>query len=169
MLATIIITFGCTNDNQTENFTYLSDTLDLLNDEETKDIIKISRKIREEIGSEIIVLIISTTGDKTIEEYSIEKAEELNIGREHIYDGIIIILAVNDRATRIEVGYGLEKVITDDIAGKIIREFMLPQFMNENYAKGLINGISEISSNIYLKKELIGNVEGIKMNIEKSM
>jgi len=65
--------------------------------------------------SQFVVLIMPTTGDATIEEYSMAVAKEWKIGRSDFDDGVILLIAKDYRELRIEVGYGLESVITDEI------------------------------------------------------
>ena len=88
-------------------------------------------------GSQIAVCIIPTTSPLTIEDYGIKLAEKWKIGREKEDDGIIIIVAKNDRKMRIEVGYGLEHIITDLLAGRIIDYMMAPEFRKGDFYKGI--------------------------------
>src|SRR4051812_42475876 len=71
-------------------------------------------------GSQIAVLIVSTTAPETIEQYGIRVAEAWKVGRKGVDDGAILIVAVKDRALRIEVGYGVEGVLPDVVAKRII-------------------------------------------------
>lgn len=96
-------------------------------------------------SSQIAVLIISTTGEESIEEFSIRVAEHWKIGSAENDDGVILLVAKNDRKLRIEVGYGLENIITDAEAGYIIDEIILPNFKNGDFNKGINNGIDRIT------------------------
>lgn len=77
-------------------------------------------------GSQIAILLLPTTRPEAIEQFSIRLAEAWRIGRKGIDDGAIVVLALEDREARIEVGYGLEGVLPDLIAARIIREDMVP-------------------------------------------
>ena len=95
-------------------------------------------------GSQIVVLIVPTTGSESIEKYSMRVAEQLKIGKKGTDNGVILIIAKNDRKLRIEVGYGLEAIITDASASHIIDDYITPNFKNGNFAGGIKAGIQQI-------------------------
>lgn len=95
-------------------------------------------------GSQIAVLILSTTKPEEIEQYSIRVAEEWKIGREKIDDGAILIVAKDDRKVRIEVGYGLEGAIPDIYAKRIVENVILPSFRNGDFDGGVEGGVNAI-------------------------
>jgi len=95
-------------------------------------------------GSQIAVLMIPTTQPEEIEQFSIRVADAWKIGRKAIDDGIIFIIAKNDRKMRLEVGYGLEGVIPDAVAKRIISETITPYFKQNDYAGGINAGIGQI-------------------------
>ena len=95
-------------------------------------------------GSQIAVLMIPTTQPEDIAEYGIKVADLWQIGRNKVDDGIILIIAKDDRKLRLEVGYGLEGVVPDAVAKRIIAETITPYFKNNDYAGGIDAGISQI-------------------------
>jgi uncharacterized protein len=95
-------------------------------------------------GSQIAILLVPTTQPETIEQYSIRVAEQWKIGRKKIDDGAILIVAKIDRKLRIEVGYGLEGVLTDVTARRIIDEVITPKFKNSDFTGGIEDGIDRI-------------------------
>jgi len=97
-----------------------------------------------EKGSQIVVLIVPTTGDETIEQFSIRTAEEWKIGRKGIDDGIILLAAKEDRKLRIEVGYGLEGVMTDVLSKRIIDDIIVPHFKSGEFYEGIDAGTTAI-------------------------
>ncbi len=94
---------------------------------------------------EMAVATVSTTGDVPLEEYSIELAHNV-LGEKGKDNGLLILLTVDDRAYRIEVGYGLEPILPDALAGRIGNEVMTPRFKEGNYEQGLLDGVMVISS-----------------------
>ncbi|MGH9388841.1 MAG: TPM domain-containing protein, partial [Vicinamibacteria bacterium] len=76
-----------------------------------------------------------------IEDYSLRLAEEWKIGQAGLDNGAIILIVASERRIRIEVGYGLEPVIPDGLAGRIIRERIAPAFQRENYYQGLLAAV----------------------------
>jgi uncharacterized protein len=95
-------------------------------------------------GSQVIVVIIPTTGDEAIEQYSIRLADALKVGRKGIDDGAILLIAKDDHAVRIEVGYGLEGVLTDYACKKIIESYITPSFREDDFYGGIRTGVDAI-------------------------
>jgi uncharacterized protein len=97
-------------------------------------------------GSQIVVLIVPTTEPETIEQFSIRVAEAWKIGRKKIDDGAILVVAKNDRHLRIEVGYGLEGILTDVTSRRIIDEIITPKFRSGDFAGGISAGVDRMIS-----------------------
>ena len=95
-------------------------------------------------GSQIAVLLVPTTQPETVEQYSIRVAEQWKIGRKDVDDGVLLLIAKNDRKLRIEVGRGLEGVLPDAIAKRIIAEDIAPWFKQGNFSDGINAGVDRI-------------------------
>ena len=95
-------------------------------------------------GSQVAVLIVPTTRPEPIEQYAIRVAEQWKLGRKKIDDGAILVVAKEDRAVRIEVGYGLEGVLTDAAAKRIIDEVIAPRFGRDDFNGGIVAGVDSI-------------------------
>jgi uncharacterized protein len=95
-------------------------------------------------GSQIAVLIVPTTDQESIEQFSIRVAEAWKIGRKKIDDGALLVVAKNDRHLRIEVGYGLEGALTDVTTKRIIDEDITPKFKSGDFASGISAGINRM-------------------------
>lgn len=95
-------------------------------------------------GSQIAVLIVPTTQPKDIAEFGIEVADLWELGRKGVDDGLILIVAKDDRKLRLEVGYGLEGVIPDAVAKRVISETITPYFKKGDYAGGIDAGIMQL-------------------------
>lgn len=91
-------------------------------------------------GSQIAVLIVPSTQPEDIAQYSIRVVENWKIGREKVDDGLLLLIAKDDRKLRIEVGYGLEGAIPDLTAKRVINEIISPQFKRGDYFGGLDAG-----------------------------
>ncbi len=94
---------------------------------------------------ELVVLIIPTTGSETIEEYSMRVAEEWKIGKKEQDNGVILLIAKEDREVRIEVGYGLEAILTDLSSMRVIDSYIVPDFKNGDFYGGIYSGVGQIS------------------------
>ncbi len=110
-------------------------------------------------GSQIAVLLVPSTQPETIEQFSIRVVEKWKLGRSvpptgttgaskaggKVNDGVLILVAKNDRKVRIEVGYGLEGAITDAFAKRIITEQITPRFKQGDFAGGLSIGVDQLT------------------------
>jgi uncharacterized protein len=88
-------------------------------------------------GSQIAVLIVDSTQPESIEEYSIRVVEKWKLGRKNIDDGVLFLIAYNDRKMRLEIGYGLEGVIPDAKAKQILDDYVKPYFKKGEFYKGI--------------------------------
>lgn len=95
-------------------------------------------------GAQIAVLVVPSTGDDTIEDYARRVFDQWRIGRAKVDDGILLVVAKDDRRLRIEVGYGLEGAVPDLLAGRIIREQITPRFKQGDYAGGIVAGVDSL-------------------------
>jgi uncharacterized protein len=95
-------------------------------------------------GSQMAVLILSTTKPEEIDQYSIRVAEAWKIGRKGVDDGLILVVAKDDRRLRIEVGYGLEGAIPDSLANRVIDERITPRFRDGDFYGGLRDGVDQL-------------------------
>ncbi len=84
-------------------------------------------QMEAEKGSQFAILLVPTTEPETIEQYSLRVVERWKLGRKGVDDGVLLLLAMEDRAMRIEVGYGLEGALTDALSSRIIREILTPE------------------------------------------
>jgi len=111
------------------------------------DVASLTQRLRDfeaRKGSQIAVLIVPTTQPETIEQFSIRVAEAWKVGRKKVDDGAILVIAKNDRHLRIEVGYGLEGVLTDATSRRIIDEDITPKFKSGDFSGGIGAGVDRM-------------------------
>ena len=104
------------------------------------------KDFEERKGTQIAVLIVPTTAPEVIEQYSLRVAEQWKLGRKKIDDGALLIIVKDDRKLRIEVGYGLEGVLNDATAKRIIDEIITPRFKNSDFDGGIEAGVARMIS-----------------------
>ena len=102
--------------------------------------------LEADTGAAVVVFMLPTTGEEAIEEYATRVFDKWKIGDTARDDGILILVALQDRRMRIEVGQGLEGTLPDVLAGRIIAEQMKPRFRNNDYAGGLEDAIQRIGA-----------------------
>jgi uncharacterized protein len=95
-------------------------------------------------SNQIAVVIISTTGDYSVEEVALEILRRWGVGNKDKNNGIVLLVAKDDRKLRIEVGYGLEGAVPDITAKSIIDNYIKPNFKEDNYYRGLDEGTDAI-------------------------
>jgi len=95
-------------------------------------------------GAQLAVLIVPTTQPETIEQYGLRVVEAWKLGRKGVDDGVLLLVAKDDRALRIEVGYGLEGALNDATANRIVEEIIVPHFKSGEFYSGIEAGIAAI-------------------------
>ncbi len=95
-------------------------------------------------GSQVAVLIVPTTQPEAIEQYAIRVVDVWKVGREKVDDGLLLLIAKEDRKVRIEVGYGLEGAVTDLYAKRIINEIVTPKFRQGDFAGGIDGALNAL-------------------------
>ncbi len=109
-------------------------------------------------GSQLAVLMIASSAPEAIEPYALRVAELWKLGRKKVDDGAILVIAKNDRATRIEVGYGLEGSLNDATSKRIISDAILPRFKQDDFYSGISAGVGQI----------IGVIDGESLPAQRS-
>ncbi|HEX5786902.1 MAG TPA: TPM domain-containing protein [Woeseiaceae bacterium] len=105
-------------------------------------------ELESSTGAQLAVLVVASTRPEAIEQYAIRVADAWRLGREGVDDGVLLLVATEDRAVRIEVGYGLEGAVPDARANRIIDEQILPRFREGDYAGGLAAGTEALAAAI---------------------
>jgi uncharacterized protein len=95
------------------------------------------RAYEQRKGSQVAVLIVPTTQPEAIEQYSIRVVDAWKLGRRRVDDGVLLLVAKDDRAVRIEVGYGLEGALPDVIANRIVQQVIVPRFREGRFYEGI--------------------------------
>lgn len=129
---------------------WVMDNAQVIDSETENSLNKYLENLDTQTGIQIAVLTVKsleeTAGeDTTIEEYAAAVFEKWRLGQKDKDNGVLILVSIDDRNIRIEVGYGLESVLTDTKCGVIIRKFITPSFREGQYAKGIKNGVEAVA------------------------
>ena len=100
--------------------------------------------IEQARGAQVAVLLLPTVRPESIEQFGIRVAEAWRLGRRGSDDGVLLIVAKNERELRIEVGYGLEGAIPDVVAKRIIEEIIVPRFRQGDFHGGIAAGVDQL-------------------------
>jgi uncharacterized protein len=117
---------------------YVQDFAQVLNETEKAELINLGRSIENQTTAQVAVLIVPTIGDKTIEEFAIEAFRKYGIGNKKENNGVLLVLSMEERKARIEVGYGLEGRIPDAKSGRILDEYAFPYLKNQQPDKAVV-------------------------------
>ncbi|WP_442856637.1 TPM domain-containing protein [Burkholderia sp. WSM2232] len=122
----------------------VTDETGTLTAEQRADLEQRLKAFEAQKGSQISVLIVPTTQPETIEQYSMRVVEQWKLGRKNVDDGVLLIVAKNDRSLRIEVGYGLEGALNDATSNRIVNETIVPRFRQGDFYGGITAGVDSI-------------------------
>jgi uncharacterized protein len=123
---------------------YVNDNANIIDDKAQTEIETMLFNHFASTTHQIVVVTVNNINGDYIENYSIKLAEKIKAGTEKNDNGVILLISKEDRQLRIEVGYGLEGVLTDVKSSYVIRNIITPEFKKENYTEGIKNGVKEI-------------------------
>jgi uncharacterized protein len=117
---------------------YITDTADVIDPATEQRLATTLKNLKDRADIEFAVVTVPTTGDEDIFEYSLSLARGWGIGsKDNEKNGLLLVVAVNDRKWRVQVSRHLEGDMTDGLAGEIARQRLVPQFRQNNYSKGI--------------------------------
>src|SRR4030067_770202 len=120
---------------------YVEDRASIVSDVAEKGLNGYLQELEQKTGAQVIVLTIDTTGEIPIETYAIELDTKWKLGQKGKDNGALIVVAKNDRAYRVEVGYGLEGALPDGFCGTFGRAYFAPYFKKGQYSEGILLGV----------------------------
>ncbi len=130
---------------------YVEDYAHVINADQKQALNGVLQELEQKTGVQYIILTVNDTNGVPIEEYAIELAHNRwKLGQKGKDNGLLFVLAVKDRASRFEVGYGLEGIITDRFTGQVGRDVLVPYFRKGQYSQGVYEGNLQIIRRIAL-------------------
>lgn len=127
---------------------YVQDFANVLNDQEKVELRNIGRTIENQTTAQIAVMTVDTIGERSIEEFANEAFRQYGIGRETEDNGVLLVVSINDRKVRIEVGYGLEGRIPDGKAGRILDEHAIPYLQQQQPNKAIVETYNVLANEV---------------------
>jgi uncharacterized protein len=126
----------------------IHDEAGALNPEEKRLAAEMVRKLEETDSTQVALVIVRTTGGLDIADYALGVARRNGIGQSGRNNGVLIVVAVEDRRVRIEVGTGLEGKLPDALCSRIIRDEMVPHFKNGQIGAGALAGLTAVVQSV---------------------
>lgn len=125
---------------------FVNDFAEVIDAGTEQEMTRLAEAVREATGAEIAVAVVDTVAPfATVEEYGVRLATAWGVGSEEDDSGALLLLALQERQVRIEVGYGLEGAIPDGRAGAILDQTVLPELADGRYGPGLLAGMQQIA------------------------
>ncbi|MEA3355208.1 MAG: TPM domain-containing protein [Patescibacteria group bacterium] len=137
---------------------YVSDFANIISENTEKELNLKLKSFKDSTSNEISIVTLSSLEGNVIENTAVEVFEQWGIGTKGNDNGILLLIASNERKLKIEVGYGLEPVLTDSRAGTIIRSVITPEFKNNNYDAGISKGVDAIIQVISKDPTIFDNI-----------
>jgi uncharacterized protein len=123
----------------------INDFAGVLSEEQEAELTSLARDLERATTAELAVAVVTSLEGMSIEAYAVRLFAEWGIGQRATDNGVLVLVAPNDRAMRIEVGYGLESVLPDGLAGEVIRTVFIPRFRENDYGAGIMAGTRRIA------------------------
>ncbi|OXL23365.1 YgcG family protein [Psychrobacter sp. DAB_AL32B] len=135
------------------------DQANILNPQEKQRLEAQLRTIYQQGLAQAAVVIVPTTNGVPIFDYALQVAEKWQLGNKDIDDGLLMVVAVNDRDMYILTGYGLEGVLPDAAVNRIIREDITPLFKQDDYGAGILAGVSALGARLTADPEVLARAD----------
>lgn len=119
---------------------YVQDYAGVITSEDKQKMLSIGQDLDNKTTAQLAVVTVNSLEGQPIEDYALAILREWGIGNKQKNNGVLIVVAVKDRKSRIEVGYGLEGVLPDGKTGRIQDDYMIPYFKKNEYSKGIMQG-----------------------------
>ena len=122
----------------------INDEAHIFSQNERDELLNLVQNFEQNSTTQIAIVTLNSLGNKSIEELSLEIARGYKLGQKESDNGVLLLVAPNEKKVRIEVGYGLEGTLTDAVASQIINSVMIPEFKNGNMSEGVKDGVVAI-------------------------
>jgi uncharacterized protein len=119
-------------------------------------------------GHQFVVVTVQSLQGKSIDEYGLTLGNAWGIGDKKRNDGLILLIAPNERRVRIEVGYGLESSFSDDVCQAILDETILPEFREGKMQKGIVDGVQRILARLKTLQSRPSNDNEVVVDAEEA-
>ncbi len=155
-LLLILLTISAFADDIPSYSGYVNDYAGVISDKDKSSMEDVAKEVEDKTGAQIAVLTVESMSPyASIDEFGMAVAEKWKVGEKEKDTGVILILAMEERKVRIEVGYGLEGIINDAKAGRVLDNNVIPYFRGGDFSAGLRRGMFKIA-----------DIIGTEMNVE---
>lgn len=136
---------------------FVNDFADVLDDADEQTICELGKKLKDESTAEVVVVTVETINGGNISDYATNLGRDWGIGNKEKNNGVLILLASEDREVYIAVGYGLEGALPDSKTGRILDNYAVPYFKDDNFSLGLVETYKAVVNEVYVEYGLTPN------------
>lgn len=126
------------------NLKYVNDYANIISDSYKEKIVSIGKELEDKTTAQAVVVVINSTNNIPIEDYCNKLFINWGIGQSDKDNGLLLLVAINDRTFRVEVGRGLEGAIPDALSNRIMDSIAKPEFKQGNYEEGILNSYASL-------------------------
>lgn len=130
---------------------FVNDYANVISNDDENKMQKQGETLYKDCGAQVVVVTVKSLDGADIDSYSLELARSWGIGSKDKNDGVLLLLSVEDRKVKIEVGYGLEGAIPDSKAGRILDTYGVEYFKNNDFSSGLTSVYNSIINEVYIE------------------
>lgn len=127
----------------------VADFAQVIPPETQQGIASMAKQLQQRTGVAVVVATLPSLEGRPLEETAVDLYRQWGIGQKEVNKGLLIMVAVKEKRLRLEVGYGLEAVITDAQAGQIRDQVIVPHLRQGDYAQGLSQGVAAVAREVY--------------------
>lgn len=139
---------------------YVQDYAGIIQNTDKQKILSIGQDLDNKTTAQVAVITVKSLEGQPIEDYALNVLRQWGVGNKAKNNGVLIVVAPNERRSRIEVGYGLEGILPDGLTGRIQDQYMIPYFSKGNYSQGILQGYAATVS--VIAKDAGVEIKGVK-------
>lgn len=147
------VAFAADLPKPTKNF-FVNDFANVISNADEEKMQQQGEALFKECGAQVVVVTVKSLNGEDLESYSLNLARSWRIGSDKNDDGILLLLAVDERKVRIEVGYGLEGALPDSKTGRILDTYGVDRFKKNDFSTGLAAVYDSLINEVYIEKGL---------------
>lgn len=176
-ILTLLILFsclltGCSFEEESQllipdvkNDTYIYDQGNFIDNQVEEKINNFLVQLEEQSTIEFVVITIPSLNNLTIETYAVKLGNKLGIGKADTDNGILLLISKEDTKVRLEIGTGLQGILTDATSGRILDDFFVPYRDNDNYDEASLNTVQAVINYLAESEEYDISINGIDKKI----
>ncbi len=130
---------------------FINDFADVIDASDEETVFALGTELKEKTTAEVVVVTVDSTNGEDISDYALNLGRDWGIGDKEKNNGVLILLASEDRDVFISVGYGLEGALPDSKTGRILDNYAVPYFKDDNFSFGIVETYKAVVNEVYVE------------------